>query len=326
MAVIPLREALNQAMTEEMERDPNVFLMGEEVGHYQGAYKVSQGMLQKFGERRVIDTPISEAAFAGLGIGAAMVGLRPIVEMMTFNFCILALDQIINNAAKIRYMSGGQFKVPIVFRGAAGAAHALAAQHSQSLEVFFAHVPGLKLVYPSTPSDAKGLLKSAIRDDNPVIFFESEMLYGYKDEVPEGDYLIPLGLGQIKREGKDVTVVTWGKMSHVVRQAAEDLAKEGIETEVIDPLTLRPLDEELIYSSVKKTNRCVIVEEAWPFAGVSAEIASRIQHRVFDYLDAPVERVASEDVPMPYAANLEHEMLPSKNDVIAAVKKVLYID
>ncbi len=326
MAVIPMRAALNQAMTEEMDRDHNVFLMGEEVGHYQGAYKVSQGMLEKFGAERIIDTPISEAAFAGVGIGAAMVGLRPIVEMMTFNFCILALDQIINNAAKIRYMSGGQFAVPLVIRGAAGAAHALGAQHSQSLEVLFAHIPGLKFVYPSVPKDAKGLLKSAIRDNNPVIFFESEMLYGYKDEVPEEEYLIPLGVGEVKREGKDVTVVTWGKMFHLVREVADDLAKEGIELEVIDPRTLRPLDDELIYTSVKKTNRCVIVEEAWPFAGVSAEIASRIQRNVFDFLDAPVERVTGEDVPMPYAPNLEHEMLPSKSEVIRAVKKVLYVE
>jgi pyruvate dehydrogenase E1 component beta subunit len=252
MAVIALREALNQAMCEEMERDPNVFLMGEEVGQYQGAYKVSQGMLQKFGEKRVIDTPITEAGFTGLGIGAAMVGLRPIIEMMTWNFAILAFDQLFNNAAKIRYMSGGQFKVPLVIRGPSGAAHALASQHSQSLESMLAHVPGLIVIMPSTPADAKGLLKSAIRDDNPVMFMESEMMYGQKGEVPEEEYTIPIGVGEIKRNGEHVTIVAWSKMLHVALAAADELMKEGIEAEVVDPRTIRPLDEDLIINSVKK--------------------------------------------------------------------------
>ena len=324
MAVIALRDALNQAMCEEMERDPNVFLMGEEVGQYQGAYKVSQGMLQKFGEKRVIDTPITEAGFAGLGIGAAMVGLRPIVEMMTWNFAILAFDQIFNNAAKIRYMSSGQFKVPMVVRGPSGAAHALASQHSQSLESMVAHVPGLIVIMPSTPADAKGLLKSAIRDDNPVMFMESEMMYGQKGEVPEEEYTIPIGVGDIKRKGEHVTVVAWSKMIHTVLAAADELMKEGIEVEVVDPRTIRPLYEDLIINSVKKTNRCVIVEEAWPFASVGAEISSRIYTKAFDYLDAPIERVNSADIPMPYATNLEKQSLPSPAKVIAAVKKVLY--
>jgi pyruvate dehydrogenase E1 component beta subunit len=313
-------------MTEEMERDENVFLMGEEVGYYQGAYKISQGMMQRFGERRVIDTPISEAAFAGLGIGAAMVGLRPIVEMMTFNFAILALDQIINNAAKIRYMSGGQLKVPIVFRGPGGAAHALASQHSQALEAQYAHIPGLKVIMPSTPKDAKGLLKSAIRDDNPVIFIESEVMYGSKGEVPDEEYLIPIGVGDNKREGSDVTIVAHSKMVHVALEAASILQKEGIECEVVDPRTIRPLDEELIMKSIQKTNRCVIVEEGWPFAGVGAEFAYRIQRNAFDYLDSPVERVTGADVPTPYAKNLEHEKMPNPPKVVKAVKKVLYVN
>ncbi|HTR81432.1 MAG TPA: pyruvate dehydrogenase complex E1 component subunit beta [Bacteroidota bacterium] len=324
MAVIAFREALNQAMCEEMERDPNVFLMGEEVGQYQGAYKVSQGMLQKFGEKRVIDTPITEAGFAGLGIGAAMVGLRPIVEMMTWNFAILAFDQLFNNAAKIRYMSAGQFKVPMVVRGPSGAAHALASQHSQALESILAHVPGLIVVMPSTPADGKGLLKSAIRDDNPVMFMESEMMYGQKGEVPEEEYMIPIGVGDIKRKGDHVTIVAWSKMLHVSLAAADELMKEGIEAEVIDPRTIRPLDEDLIINSIKKTNRCVIVEEAWPFASVGSEIASRIYAKAFDYLDAPVERVNGADIPMPYAHNLEMLALPSVPKVVAAVKKVLY--
>lgn len=323
MAVIAFREALNQAMSEEMERDPNVFLMGEEVGQYQGAYKVSQGMLQRFGEKRVIDTPITEAGFAGLGIGAAMVGLRPIVEMMTWNFAILAFDQIFNNAAKIRYMSGGQFKVPLVVRGPSGAAHALASQHSQSLESMLAHVPGLIVIMPSTPADGKGLLKSAIRDDNPVMFMESEMMYGHKGEVPEEEYTIPIGVGDIKRKGDHATIVAWSKMLHVSLAAADELMKEGIECEVIDPRTIRPLDEDLIINSVKKTNRCVIVEEAWPFASVGSEIASRVYTKAFDYLDAPVERVNGADIPMPYATNLEKQALPSVPKVVAAVKKVL---
>lgn len=324
MAIIQFREALNQAMCEEMDRDPNVFLMGEEVAQYQGAYKVSQGMLQRFGEKRVIDTPITEAGFAGLGIGAAMVGLRPIIEMMTWNFGILAFDQLFNNAAKIRYMSGGQFKVPMVVRGPSGAAHALGAQHSQSLESMVAHVPGLIVIVPSTPADGKGLLKSAIRDDNTVIFMESEMMYGQKGEVPEEEYVIPIGVGDIKRAGKDVTIVAWSKMLHVSLAAADELMKEGIEAEVIDPRTIRPLDEEMIVNSVKKTNRCVVVEEAWPFASVGKEVAHRVYSKAFDYLDAPVEHVNGADVPMPYAQNLEKLMLPSVPKIIDAVKRTMY--
>ena len=324
MAIIQFREALNQAMCEEMDRDPNVFLMGEEVAQYQGAYKVSQGMLQRFGEKRVIDTPITEAGFAGLGIGAAMVGLRPIIEMMTWNFGILAFDQLFNNAAKIRYMSGGQFKVPMVVRGPSGAAHALGAQHSQSLESMVAHVPGLIVIAPSTPADGKGLLKSAIRDDNTVIFMESEMMYGQKGEVPEEEYVIPIGVGDIKRAGKDVTIVAWSKMLHVSLAAADELMKEGIEAEVIDPRTIRPLDEEMIINSVKKTNRCVVVEEAWPFASVGKEIAHRVYSKAFDFLDAPVEHVNGADVPMPYAQNLEKLMLPSVPKIIDAVKRTMY--
>ncbi|MSP60635.1 MAG: pyruvate dehydrogenase complex E1 component subunit beta [Myxococcales bacterium] len=319
------REALNQAMCEEMERDPNVLLLGEEVGHYQGAYKVSQGMLQKFGEKRVIDTPIAEAGFVGVGVGAAMVGLRPIVELMTFNFSLVAIDQIINNAAKIRQMSGGQFKVPMVIRGAGGAAHQLGAQHSQSLEAMFCHVPGLKVVMPSTPADAKGLLKTAIRDDDPVIFIEGELLYGNQGEVPEGEHPIPLGKGDIKRAGSDCTIVCWSKMVHLALAAAEVLAKEGISVEVVDPRTLKPLDTELIFSSVAKTHRCVIVEEGWPFSGVGAEIAHRIQHAVFDELDAPIERVTAMDVPMPYALHLEELVVPTAPKVVAAVRRALYL-
>jgi len=324
MLEITFREALNQAMTEEMERDPNVFLMGEEVGHYQGAYKVSQGMLDKFGPERVIDTPIAELGFAGVGVGAAMVGLRPIIEMMTFNFSILALDQIINNAAKLRYMSGGALKIPIVVRGANGAAHQLGAQHSQCLEPWYANVPGLIVMAPSEPADAKGMLKTAIRNDNPVIFFESEVMYGMKGDVPEGEHLVPIGVGDIKRTGKDVTIIAWSKMVHVALRAAKLLAEQGIEAEVIDPRTLRPLDEQILTTSVEKTNCCVIVEEGWRYAGVGAEIADRIYLNAFDFLDAPVIRVTGEDVPMPYAKNLEMAVIPSAEKVVAAVKKVLY--
>jgi pyruvate dehydrogenase E1 component beta subunit len=321
-----MREALNQAMAEEMERDENVFIMGEEVGLYQGAYKVTAGLLQRFGEKRVIDTPIVEAGFTGIGIGAAMVGLRPIVEMMTFNFSILAMDQIFNNLAKIRYMSGGQFTFPVVVRGPNGAAHGLGATHSQSFESLYAHFPGLYVIAPSIPADAKGLLKSAIRDDNPVIFLESEVMYGQKGEVPEEEYTIPIGVGDIKREGKDVTVVTWSKMYYVVEQAAEKLKEEGISVEIVDPRTIRPLDEEMIIDSVKKTNRLVIVEEGWPFAGVASEIITRVHQKAFDYLDAPIERVNQADVPMPYAKNLEKASLPNPERVIQAIKKVLYIE
>jgi pyruvate dehydrogenase E1 component beta subunit len=324
MREITYREALREAMAEEMARDERVFLMGEEVGHYNGAYKVSEGLLDRFGERRVVDTPIAETGFAGVGIGAAMVGLRPIIEFMTWNFSLCAFDQLVNNAAKLRYMSGGQIALPIVFRGPGGAAHQLAAQHSQVVDSLYAYVPGLKVVAPSTPHDAKGLLKTAIRDDNPVIFIEGEILYGRKGQVPEEEYTIPLGKGDVKREGKDVTVVAWSKMAYVALEAAAELAKNGIDIEVIDPRTIRPLDEALILRSVKKTNRCVIVEEGWPFAGAGAEVAFRVTHEAFDYLDAPVKRVTSEDVPMPYAKNLEHLVLPSVEKVIAAVKSVLY--
>jgi pyruvate dehydrogenase E1 component beta subunit len=323
MAQISYREALNQAMTEEMERDERVFIMGEEVGFYQGAYKVTQGMLQRFGEKRVIDTPIAELGFVGVGIGAALAGLRPIVEVMTWNFAILAADQIVNHAAKIRYMFGGQAKVPIVIRGPGGAAHQLAATHSQSLESWWAHVPGLKVVMPSTPYDAKGLLKSAIRDDNPVIFIEAELLYGMKGEVPDEEYLIPLGVADVKREGRDVTIIAHSKMVHVALQAATELAKEGISAEVIDPRTIRPLDMQTILRSVRKTNRVVIVEEGWPFAGVGAEFAYRIQRECFDYLDAPIERVTGADVPMPYNKNLERAAIPDAERVKQAVKKLL---
>jgi pyruvate/2-oxoglutarate/acetoin dehydrogenase E1 component len=324
MRELTYREALREAMTEEMARDERVFLMGEEVGYYNGAYKVSEGMLERFGERRVVDTPIAETGFAGVGIGAAMVGLRPIIEFMTWNFSLCAFDQLVNNAAKLRYMSGGQISLPMVFRGPGGAAHQLAAQHSQVVENLYAYVPGLKVVAPATPYDAKGLLKTAIRDNNPVVFIEGELLYGRKGEVPEGEYLIPLGKGEVKREGKDVTVVAWSKMLQVALDAATALAKEGIEIEIIDPRTIRPLDEALILRSVKNTNRCVVVEEGWSFAGTGAEISHRIMTGAFDALDAPVIRVTGEDVPMPYAKNLEHLVVPSVEKVIAAVKSVLY--
>jgi pyruvate dehydrogenase E1 component beta subunit len=326
MTIMTYREALNQAMAEEMDRDPNVFLMGEEVGHYQGAYKVSQGLLAKFGEKRVIDTPIAECGFAGVGIGAAMVGLRPIIEFMTWNFSLVAIDQIVNNAAKIRQMSGGQFTIPIVFRGPSGAAAQVASQHSQAFEAYYAYVPGLKVVMPSTPADAKGLLKAAIRDDNPICFMESEVLYSVTGEVPTGELVIPIGKGDVKREGKDCTIVAWSKMVHTSLEAAKELAKEGIEVEVVDPRTLRPLDDELIFTSVRKTHRCVIVEEGWPVAGYGAEIAYRVQRKCMDSLDAPVERVTSDDVPMPYAKNLEVEVLPQVKDVIRAVKAALYME
>lgn len=320
------REALNEALREEMERDENVFLIGEEVGHYQGAYKVSQGLLEQFGERRVIDTPIAEAGFVGIGVGAAMVGLRPVVEFMTFNFSLVAIDQIISNAAKIRSMSGGQLKVPVVFRGPGGAAHNLGAQHSQSLEAFYAHVPGLKVAMPSVPADAKGLLKTAIRDDDPVVFIEAELLYPLQGEVPDGEYTIPLGRGEIKRAGEHITLIAWSKMVHLALQVAGALAKEDVSVEVLDPRSLRPLDEELICSSVARTHRCVILEEAWPFGSVGAEIADRLQRQVFDELDAPIQRVSSLDVPMPYALNLEEEVLPSLGRTRAAIRRALYLE
>ena len=324
MRELTYREALREAMAEEMERDERVFLMGEEVGHYNGAYKVSEGLLDRFGERRVVDTPIAETGFAGVGIGAAMVGLRPIVEFMTWNFSLCAYDQLVNNAAKLRYMSGGQITLPIVFRGPGGAAHQLAAQHSQAVESLYAYVPGLKVVAPSTPADAKSLLKTAIRDDNPVIFIEGEVLYGRKGPMSAGDRPIPLGQAEIKRRGTDVTVVAWSKMLHVALAAADELAKDGVELEVLDPRTLRPLDDRLIFESVKKTNRCIIVEEGWPFAGLGAEIAYRIMKEGFDFLDAPVVRVTGEDVPMPYAKNLEHEAFPNVEKVVRAVRGVRY--
>jgi pyruvate dehydrogenase E1 component beta subunit len=326
MPVITYRDALNQALQEEMRRDPRVFLMGEEVGVYQGAYKVSRGLLQEFGEKRVIDTPITEEGFTGVGLGAAMVGLRPVIEMMTWNFSMLAMDQIINGAAKMLYMSGGQFKMPIVVRGPGGAAHQLAAQHSQSLESWYCHVPGLKVVAPSTPYDAKGLLKTAIRDDDPVIFFEGETLYGTKGEVPAGDYTLPLGVADVKREGHDVTLIAWAKMVRVALAAADQLAAEGISCEVIDPRTLRPFDTQPVLDSVRKTNRAVIVEEGWPFCGLGAQIAYIIHCDAFGELDAPVMRVTGADVPMPYARNLEQLTMPSPARVIQAVRQVLYVD
>ena len=324
MALITMREALNQAMKEEMRRDPSVFLLGEEVGQYQGAYKITQGMVQEFGEWRVRDTPIAEEAIAGIAVGAAFVGMRPIAEMMTFNFSLLALDQIVNHAAKYRYMSGGQIRCPMVMRGPSGAAAQVAAQHSQAFESWFVHVPGLVVVMPSTPKDAKGLLKSAIRDDNPVIFMENEVLYNLKGEVPEEEFTIPLGLADVKRAGKDVTIVAWSRSTQFALQAAELLAKDGIEAEVVDPRTLRPLDEDLIFDSVRKTNRCVVVEEGWRYAGFGAEIADRVQRECFDALDAPVIRVTAADVPMPYSRMLEKAFLPQPEKVVAAVHEVLY--
>ncbi len=327
MPVVSLREALNQAMDEEMTRDDRIFLMGEEVALYNGAYKVSQGLYNKWGAKRVIDTPIAEAGFAGIGIGAAMAGLRPIVEFMTWNFSLVAYDQLVNNAAKMLSMSGGHFHVPIVFRGPGGAAHNLAATHSQALEAIYAHIPGLKVVMPSTPKDAKGLLKTAIRDNNPTIFIESEVMYGDKGEIPEGEYTIPFGVGEVIKEGTDVTIVSWSKiLQHVTIKAVAELEKMGIHAELIDPRTIKPMDWDLIVRSVNKTNRLVIVEEGWPFAGVGAQIAFEIQHRAFDSLDAPIERVTQEDVPLPYAHNLEVASLPNVERIVRAVRKVLYQD
>jgi pyruvate dehydrogenase E1 component beta subunit len=308
---LSFREALREAMSEEMERDPAIVLMGEEVGHYNGAYKVSEGMLERFGENRVVDTPIAETGFAGVGIGAAMVGLRPIVEFMTWNFSLVAYDQLVNNAAKLRYMTNGQFTLPIVFRGPSGAAHALGAQHSQAVESLYAHVPGLKVVVPSTPGDAKGLLKASIRDDNPVCFLESEVMYSLKGEVPGGEHVIPLGVADVKRAGDDLTIVTWGKMVHTAIKAAEELAGDGVEAEVLDLRTVRPLDIEAVLASVRRTHRMLVVQEGWPFAGVAAEIIARVVREAFDDLDAPPDRITNLDVPMPYATNLEQLVLPS---------------
>ncbi len=325
MAAILYREALNQALAEEMERDARVFLIGEEVGKYQGAFKVSQGLLDRFGSARVVDAPISELGFAGLGVGAAMVGLRPVIEMMTFNFAILAMDQIFNNAAKLRHMSGGQLRCPIVFRGPEGAGGRLSSQHSQVFDSIYSQFPGLKVVAPATPKDAKGLLKSAIRDDNPVVVFEGERLYALKGEVPDGELLIPIGKAEVKREGKDVSIITWSRMYYFCEQAAAELEKEGIKAEILDLRTLRPLDEDALVATIQKTNRAVIVEEGWPQSGFGAQIVDFIQRKVFDHLDAPVERVTGLDVNMSYAANLENAIQPDAARIISAVKKVLYL-
>src|SRR5262245_32588719 len=325
MAMITYREALNQALTEEMERDPDVFLMAEEVGLYNGAYKVSKGLLEKFGDMRVVDTPITELGFAGLGVGAAMVGLRPIIEFMTFNFSMLAMDQVFNSAAKVLYMTGGQYKCPIVFRGPTGAALQLSAQHSQALESTYAHFPGIKVVTPGTPADAKGLLKAAVRDDDPVIVMEAELLYNVKGEVPDDDdFVIPLGVAEIKRPGTDVTILTHGKMIHVALQAAQKLEKDGVQAEVVDLRSLRPLDMDTILASVAKTNRAVYVEEGWSYAGIGATIVAAVQEEAFDDLDAPILRVHQADVPMPYAKGLEKAAKPSVERVVAACNRVLY--
>lgn len=325
MAEMQFREALRAAMSEEMRRDDRVFLMGEEVAEYNGAYKVSQGMLDEFGPKRVLDTPISEMGFGGLGVGAAMVGLRPIVEFMTFNFSLVGIDQIINNAAKMYQMSGGQFNIPIVFRGASQSAGQLAATHSQSFENWYANTPGLKVVSAATPRDAKGLLKSAIRDDDPVLVMESEQMYGWKGEVPESDeFLIPIGTCDIKRPGKDVTIISFGKMVHVCLDACKELAKEGIDAEMIDLRSLRPIDYDTIIESVKKTNRCVFVEESWPLGGFAAELTYMIQRRAFDYMDSPVIRVTAADTPLPFSPTLIDAWLPNPKRVIDAVNQVMY--
>ena len=325
MAIITYREALNQALREEMARDDRVFLIGEEVAVYNGAYKVSKGLLEEFGEMRVVDTPITELGFAGVGVGAAMVGLRPIVEFMTWNFALLAIDQIVNAAAKMLYMSGGQYPMPMVFRGPNGAALQLSAQHSQSWESWFAHIPGLKVVTPGTPYDAKGLLKAAIRDDNPVIVLEGEMLYNTKGEVPDTDYIVPIGKADLKREGDHCSIITHGKMVLVAMNAADQLAKEGIRVEVVDLRTVRPMDVEAITTSVRKTNRAVVLEEGWELAGIGAQVVDYIQRDCFDHLDAPVIRVHQADVPMPYAKAIEKAAKPDLAKTIAAVKKVMYV-
>ena len=324
MKTIQFREAIAQAMTEEMRRDESIYLMGEEVAEYNGAYKASKGMLDEFGEKRVIDTPISELGFAGIGVGSTMTGNRPIIEFMTFNFALVGIDQIINNAAKIRQMSGGQFPCPIVFRGPTASAGQLAATHSQAFENWYANCPGLKVIVPSNPYDAKGLLKAAIRDDDPVIFMESEQMYGDKGEVPEDEYILPIGVADIKRKGTDVTIVSFGKIIKEAYKAADVLAKEGIECEIIDLRTVRPMDHEAIMTSVKKTNRLVILEEAWPFGNVATEITYQVQSQLFDYLDAPIEKINTADTPAPFSPVLLEEWLPNSDDVIKAVKKVMY--
>lgn len=324
MKTLQFREALREAMSEEMRRDERVFLLGEEVAEYNGAYKVSQGMLDEFGPKRVIDTPIAELGFAGIAVGASMNGLRPIVEFMTWNFAILAADQIINSAAKMLQMSGGQYSCPIVFRGGNGTAGQLAATHSQSFEAFYAHVPGLKVLTPSNPADAKGLLKAAIRDNDPVVFLESEKMYGDKGEVPEGEYIIPIGVANIVRKGTDVTIVTFGKIIKVAEEAAEILAKDNINVEIIDLRTIRPLDYGTIVESIKKTNRCVVLEESWPLASISSEIAYHLQRYAFDYLDAPVQRVTQTDTPFAFSPTLIDEALPNVDRLIKAVKATMY--
>jgi pyruvate dehydrogenase E1 component beta subunit len=325
MATITYREALNQALREEMERDPDVFLMGEEVAEYDGAYKVSKGLLDDFGSDRVVDSPISELGFTGLGVGAAMAGLRPVIEFMTFNFAFLAIDQVINAAAKMNYMSNGQFPMPVVFRGPTGAALQLAAQHSQACETYYLHAPGVKVVTPATPADAKGLLKAAIRDEDPVAFMEGELLYNAKGEVPDDDdFVIPLGVAELKREGGDVSIITHGKMVHVALQAARTLEDDGVEADILDLRSLRPLDTDAILATVRKTNRAVYLEEGWSYLGVGAQVVSLIQEEAFDWLDAPVLRVTQADVPMPYARNLERIAKPSAERVVEACNRVLY--
>ena len=326
MREIRYREAVREALAEELARDPRVFVMGEEVGYYNGAYKVTEGLLARFGPQRVVDTPIAEAGFAGIGVGAAMVGLRPVIEFMTWNFSAVAFDQILNNAAKLYQMSGGQYKVPVVFRGPNGAARQVAAQHSHSMDPFYVNIPGLYVVAPGPPRDAKGLLKTAIRDDSPVVFLEGETLYGVKGEVPEvdADECIPLGKARVAREGTDVTIVAWGRPLHTALDAARVLEESGVSCEVVDPRTLRPLDHETIVASVKKTNRCVVVHEHWEHGGTGAQIVDVVQREAFDWLDAPVLRVHNQDVPMPYAVNLENVVLPTVERVVAAVERVTY--
>ncbi len=325
MTAMRFREALRAAMIEEMERDPNVYLMGEEVGHYQGAYKVTEGMLERFGDKRVIDTPITESGFTGISIGAAMVGLRPIVEYMTFNFSAVAFDQILNNAAKIRQMSGGQFNIPIVLRAPNGSAKQVGSQHSHAMEHFYAHIPGLKVLAPAMPADAKGLLKTAIRDPDPVLFMESETLYGVKGEVPDDpDFLVPMGKANVVREGKDITIIAWSRIVHVALDAAKELAKDGVEAEVVDVRSLRPLDEETLVKSVSKTHRAVVAHEGWPYGGVGAEIADRLQRLAFDELDAPILRATTLDVPMPYNAKLEQYVIPQVSRILEKAREVLY--
>ena len=323
MRELSIRDALNEALAEEMERDPQVFLMGEEVGYYDGAYKVSRGLLNRFGANRVIDTPISESGFAGVGIGAALAGLRPVIEFMTFNFSLIGIDQVINHAAKIRYMSGGQFTVPIVFRGPGGSVSQLAAQHSHAIESFYAHCPGLKVVMPSTPRDAKGMLKSAIRDDNPVVFIESEAMYGVRGPVPDEEYLIELGKADIKSPGNDVSILCWSKSVPLCLEAAQLLSEEGIQAEVIDIRSLRPFDKETVFESVRKTNRALVVQEAWPVASFGNYVAAIISEEMFDYLDAPVITLSGRDCPYPYAKNIEEAMRQTPASVVAAAKRLL---